>query len=156
MGFVVMFVASWLAIFIFYLLQERLTILENAFVFLVALTLVINVSWIVTEELKLVEITKDGLAYTGYLLNRSIGAPMIFVIVMTAVFRANAAWTALASAAAALAALVALNGAALYLDILRYPKWNLGYDALLFAALLAVVYGLLRLYRRTVYGRRSS
>ncbi|TLS49277.1 hypothetical protein FE782_25820 [Paenibacillus antri] len=156
MGLVVMFIASWLAIFIFYSFQERLTILENAFVFLVSLTLVINASWIIAEELKLVELTKDGVAYTGFILNRSVGVPMIFVIAMNAVFRAKRVWTALASVAVVLAALVGLNGLGVYFEIAKYEKWNLGYDAISYAALLAIVYGLLRLYRKTVYRRTPS
>ncbi len=156
MGFVVMFVAAWLAVFIFYCMHERLSILENAFAFLVVLTLGINASWIVAEELKLVELTKDGLLYTGFILFRTVVLPFVVVIALNAMILAERATVALFAAAAAVASLVALNGAALHYDIVRYEKWNLGYDAITHILMLAVVYALLRLYRRTVYGRAAS
>ncbi|HZG76960.1 MAG TPA: hypothetical protein VEZ72_14000 [Paenibacillus sp.] len=156
MGFVVMFVAAWAAVFIFYSMKERLSIVENAFVFLVVLTLGINLSWIVAEEWKLIELTKDGLLYTGFIVYRSVVVPMVFLIATNAMLRARRASTAAVSAAAALAALVALNGAALHYDIVRYERWNLGYDALSFLLMFAVVFALLRLYRKAVYGRSAS
>lgn len=156
MGFVVMFVAAWLAVFIFYCMHERLSILENAFAFLVVLTLGINASWIVAEELKLVELTKDGLLYAGFIVYRTVVMPLVFVIALNAIVRAERAAVALFAAAASVAALVALNAAALHYDIVRYEKWNLGYDAIAHVLMLAVVYALLRLYRRAVYGRAAS
>lgn len=156
MGFIVMFVAAWIAVFVFYSMEERLSILENTFVFLVVLTLGINLSWIVAEELKWIELTKDGLLYSGFIAFRSVVIPMVFVIAMNAMLRAGRASTAIVSAAAAVGALVALNGAAVHYDIFRYERWNLGYDAISHLLMLAIVFGLLRLYRRAVYGRDAS
>jgi hypothetical protein len=153
MGFVVMFVAAWIAVFVFYAMEKRLSILENVFVFLVALTLNINSSWIVAEELKLMELTKNGLLYSGFLLFRSVVIPLIFVIAMNAMLQAKRMPAAIVAGVCAAAALVALNGAALLSDIVRYEKWNLGYDAIAYVLLLAIVYALLRLYRRVVYRR---
>ncbi|HYK73133.1 MAG TPA: hypothetical protein VEV44_08430, partial [Pseudoneobacillus sp.] len=80
MGFVVYFFVAWLVISIFTIIKKRLSIVENTLVFLIILILSINFSWIVNEELKLVTISKKGLDYTAFLLNRSIIIPIMIVI----------------------------------------------------------------------------
>jgi len=153
MGFVVMFAAAWLAVFVLYSMNKSLSVLENAFVFLIVLTLGINISWIVAEEFKLIALTKNGLLYSGFIIFRSVVVPLLLVIAMNVIFKYKSAWGVVFAVAGTLAVFLALNGAALFYKIHRYERWNIGYDALVFLSLTAVVYALLQLYRKVVYGR---
>lgn len=149
MGFVVMFVMAWLTVFIFYTMDRSLSIMENAFVFLIILTIGINISWVVAEEYKLIEITKDGLLYTGFILYRSIVIPMIFVILFNAIYKVKS--TAILSIGVALVTILALNGLMLVYGIVDYKQWNLFYDAIQILFMQAVGFALLKLYRRAIH-----
>jgi hypothetical protein len=153
MGFVVIFAAAWLSVFILYSMDKSLSILENTFIYLIILTIGINISWIVAEEFKLMEITKDELLYAGFILYRSLIIPMIYVILMNAVFKVRTVSRALLSAGVALGAILALNGILLFYRILQYEKWNLFYDAVQFLLLQVFIYALVKLYRKAVYVR---
>ena len=80
MGFVVFSFLSWLFVSIFTIITKKLSIIENTVVFLLVLIISINYSWIVSEELKLITVTKKGLGYTAYLLTRSVIIPMVILI----------------------------------------------------------------------------
>ncbi|RIX60090.1 hypothetical protein D3P08_00410 [Paenibacillus nanensis] len=148
MGFVLIFVLTWLAVFIIYGMYKKLSVLENTFVYLVVLTLGINIAWIVAEELKLISITKDGLLFTGYVLHRSVLIPFIYVILMNLVFRFQSVAGRLLCAGGALVLLLALDGVMLAYEVIRYLKWNLWLEAIEIVALQLATYLLLRLYRK--------
>lgn len=152
MGFVVLFAMAWLTIFTFYAMDKSLSIAENAFVYLVILTIDINISWIIEEELKLVELTKNGLSYAGYILCRSIVVPMIFVIMFNAVYNAKSTAMAIVSMGTALAIILALNGLMLAYGIFHYKHWTIFYDAIQIVLVQAASFALLWLYRRVVRG----
>lgn len=148
MGFVIIFAATWLAMFIVYTMYKKLSVLENAFVYLVVLTIGINIAWIIAEELKLTSITKEGILYAGYFLYRSILIPLISIILMNFVFRTHSVAIRLMYAGGALVLLLALDGIMLAYEIIRYVKWNLWFEAIEIVLLQLVTYLLLRLYRK--------
>ena len=148
MGFVFAFVASWMAVFVFYGMKKRLSPAENAFVYLTAMTLGVNAIWIIAEELKWVELTKDALPYAGYLLYRTFAVPLMYVIAFNLAFRPRPNARTFLWLGALCAVGVAGNEALRWLGVYRYQAWNFGYDAIRAAALVAVCYGLLLLYRK--------
>ncbi|HEY0827605.1 MAG TPA: hypothetical protein VGE40_05890, partial [Bacilli bacterium] len=109
MGFVVIFIMAWLAVFIFYSMDKSLSIIENTFVFLIILTIWINISWVVGEELKLVGFTKEGLPFAGFILYKSIVIPMIFVIMFNVVYKVKSTASAIVLMGVALVTILALN-----------------------------------------------
>ncbi|MCR2803979.1 hypothetical protein [Paenibacillus soyae] len=156
MGFVVAFVAAWFALFIFYGMNKRLSIVENAFVFLASMALGIHLSWFIVEEFKWIEMTKDGLSYAGVLLYRIVLFPMVFVLVMNAVYKLRGIAGQLLSGVTALASLAVLNMAFVAYDMIRYTKWNLFYETLVTALLLLIVYVLLRGFRKAADKRWAA
>ncbi|WP_373228885.1 hypothetical protein [Cohnella sp.] len=152
MGFVVIFVMAWLAVFIFYTMDKSLSIIENAFVYLIILTIGINISWVVAEELKLVELTKDGLLYAGFILYRSIVIPMIFVIMFNAVYKVRFTILVILLMGVALGTILAVNGLMLFYGIFHYKQWYLFYDLILIVLMQAASFALLKLYRRVIQG----
>ncbi|CAM4473754.1 hypothetical protein [Paenibacillus tarimensis] len=151
MSFVVMFVAAWLSVFILYSMNKSLSVAENVFVYLIILAIGMNISWFVAEEFKLVEITRNGLSYTGFLLYRTIAYPILYVIMMNAVFKSRNAAGAFLSACMVIAVILSLNGLMIFYESFIYKKWNLFYDAVVIIFLQVVSYGLLKLYRKAVY-----
>lgn len=156
MGFVVMFVAAWLAIFMFYTLRKALSISENTFVYLAGLTLLIHVTWVIAEEFKLVAHTKEELLYAGFLINRSLTIPTLYMITMNMIFRAKKVFIKVLWVAALLGVLVGLHGISIFYEFVTYTKWNIAYDLLLHLLLVGIIYAALRLFRKTLYRRKSS
>jgi hypothetical protein len=150
MGFVIVFVVAWFAVFIFYSMDKGLSILENGFVYLIILTIGINTSWIVAEELKLMELTKNGLLYAGYILYRSIVIPMIYVIMFNAIYKAKSTSITLVSMGVVLGIILGMNGLLRFYDIWNYKQWNIFYDIIQIILMQAVSFALLKLYRRTI------
>jgi hypothetical protein len=151
MGFVVIFVVAWIAVFIFYSMNKSLSILENGFVYLIILTIGINISWVVSEELKLVVLTKDGLLYAGFILYRSILIPMIYAIMFNAIYKAKSTSTTLVSMGVVLVIILALNGVLRFYDVWSYKNWNIFYDILQIVLMQAIGFATLKLYRRAIY-----
>ncbi|HZG84316.1 hypothetical protein [Paenibacillus sp.] len=151
LGFVIMFVTAWAAVLILYSMDKGLSFIENVFLYLVILTIGIHVSWVIAEEFKLVEITRDGLSYTGYLLYRTVAFPIFFVILINIIFKSKKIAVALITAGLGIAVILSLHGVLLFYRILEYKRWNLFYEAIHIALLFAVGYGLLKAYRKLVY-----
>ena len=148
MGFVIIFAAAWLAAFIVYAMNKKLSVLENTFVYLVVLTVGINIAWIIAEELKLTSITKDAVLYAGFILYRSILIPLIYVIAMNAIFRARSVAARFLYGGGTLILLLALDGVMLAYEMIDYLKWSYWQEVVEIALLLTVTYLLLRLYRK--------
>lgn len=153
MGFVAIFAAAWIAIFVIYAMNKSLTIRENAYVYLTQMILGINFTWIVAEELHYIEISRDALSYISFMLYRTLLVPLIYVILMNAVFKARRLPQLLIAVGSAFGVGLGLKGLLLYFDILRYEKWNLIYDGIQILLMQVVIYTLLRLYRKVVYAR---
>lgn len=156
MGFVVAFVATWFAVFIFYGMNKRLSVAENAFVFLVTMILGINSTWIIGEEFRWIVTTKEGVLYSGVLIYRIVLFPMVFVIVMNAVYMLRGLVGKLLSGVTALISLAVLNMAFLSYGMIRYAKWNLFCESMVTALLLLLVYALLRMFRKAADKRWSA
>ncbi|MFD2383093.1 hypothetical protein ACFSWD_18690 [Paenibacillus xanthanilyticus] len=113
----------------------------------------INFTWIVAEELRYIEISRDALPYVTFMIYRTILVPLIYVILMNAVFKARRLPRLLIAIGSAFGVALALKGLLLYFGILRYEKWSLIYDGIQIILMQVVIYTLLRLYRKVVYAR---
>jgi len=147
MGFVILFTAAWVTVILFYALDKRLTILENTFVYLLAMTLGIHAMWIISEELRLMTNTKDGLLYAGLILYRLVILPMTFVLMANGVARARTIAGAFLSIGAALGGLLVLRVIMQMYEVINYNHWNIYLDAMLFMLMQAACLGALKLYR---------
>lgn len=132
MAFSIFFFLAWLIISIFAVMRKRLSLVENTFVFLIILIVSINFSWIISDELKLITITKEKLPYTAYLLHRSIIIPVLLLIQLNiSVARDSFGWKAIIILSAVLLLTVA-NYLMTALNIAAYTNWNFGFDAIYF------------------------
>ena len=140
MGFTVFFFFSWLVISVFSVISSTKYIVENTFTYLITLTISINYSWIIIEEMKLISLTQKGLPYTAYLLNRSIIIPFLILISLHYLIRAETFTKKLAVMIAAVFLLVAMSFISQTLGILTYKGWNLGFDGLYYFILLMIAF----------------
>lgn len=154
MGFTFFFFVSWIAVTLLWMSRKKLSFAENTCVYLVVLIVSINWNWIVYEELKLVELTKQPLGHTAFLLNRSIIVPAIVVLAVNLIRSFDSPGRKLLVVSLSAGLLVALAAIGSSLHITDYAKWNHGYDALYFLALHAV--GLLAQAGFRRLGRRHS
>jgi hypothetical protein len=151
MGFVVFFSVTWIAVFVLSNMAKSLTLLENALVFLVVLIIGINVSWILIDELNMIQATQEGLKYTAYLLCRSALIPLIYTIAVNYMYRS---WTSAAKwLAAAICAIVVLgiHAGEQWFRILQFRQWNYFYDAIYVLLLELLAYVVLKLFRKWTY-----
>ncbi|RYG72512.1 hypothetical protein EU245_09920 [Lentibacillus lipolyticus] len=140
MAFSIFFFLAWLFVSIFTVMQKRLTLVENTFVFLIILVVSINFSWIIGDELKWITIKKEALPYTAYLLNRSIIIPVLLLIQLNiSMARDSIGWKIITI----LSTVVVLTGANYLLTVLNvatYKNWNPGFDAIYFIFLSLVAF----------------
>lgn len=148
MGFVVFFLASWLAGFVIYAMPKRLTLIENTLLFLLVLILEINVAWLIIEEFKYIRTTKDPLLYAGYLLNRSVLIPCIHVIWMNLILAKKSVSYVIPVSFVAAGVILACNGLAVYYRIFTYAAWNAFYDLLLTLSLQIIIYLVYKLFAK--------
>ncbi|QGQ44563.1 hypothetical protein [Metabacillus sediminilitoris] len=140
MGFVIFFFISWLIATILAVIQKKLSLAENTFVFLIILIFNINFSWIVVEELKLITYSKDGFDYTAFLLNRSVMIPLLLVILVNLFQFRKSTMNRIILILVTEAILLCFSILSTYFKITEYTSWNYLYDAIyyLFLQLIAV------------------
>ncbi|QKY70707.1 hypothetical protein [Lentibacillus sp. CBA3610] len=140
MAFSIFFVLTWLAVFTFGVIQKKLSLVENTFVFLITLIVSINFSWIVMNELELIKRTEETLPYTASLLNRSIIIPVLLLIQLNmSMARDSFLWKTVVMLSAVLV-LVGLSYLMTALNITDNTDWNLGLDAIYFFLLNLIAY----------------
>lgn len=140
MGFVIFFFISWLIATILAVIQKKLSLAENTFVFFIILIFNINFSWIVVEELKLITYSKDGFDYTAFLLNRSVMIPLLLVILVNLFHFRKSTMNRIILILVTEAILLCFSILSTYFKITEYTSWNYFYDAIyyLFLQLIAV------------------
>lgn len=135
MTFSIFFFLTWLVISIFAVMQKKLSLVENTFVFLVILVVSINFSWIIADELKLITLPKEKLPYTAYLMNRSIIIPVLVLIQLNICMARDAFFWKAGSILTAVLLLTGINYLMTALNISSYTNWNPGFDAIYFLLL---------------------
>ncbi|WP_106496304.1 hypothetical protein [Lentibacillus sp. Marseille-P4043] len=148
MGFAVFFLASWLIVAIFVVLPKKLSIIENTVIFLVLLIIIINASWIIIEELKLIKETQEGIKYVAYLLNRSVIIPMTLITQLNIIHQSNTPLKFILTITVSLVFLLGLRALSLYFDIISYVKWNFGYDVIYILILHLITYYAYQLFKK--------
>ncbi|WP_123043008.1 hypothetical protein [Cohnella candidum] len=148
MGFTILFLVAWLLVVIALTMNKKLTLAENTFVFLLILVLNINWSWIAFEEMNLVGISQQPLQNTAFLINRSITIPVVILIAMNLMRRARSIGSQLLTAVLSVVLLEAITATARYYGIVKFIRWNYGYDVVYYLVLLAIAYLLLSAFDR--------
>jgi len=140
MGFVFFFLVSWLVLVWFAVMKKSYSFVENTFAYLLILVISVNWSWIVYEELKLVELSRQPLEYWAFLIHRSVGIPLIVVIAANYIRTASSFGAAALRTALSVAVLFGLTLMGPVFGITKYARWNIAYDALYFLSLHLVAY----------------
>ena len=139
MGFVLIVFLAWLVLMLFTSMNKKLTFIENTFVYLVALVIHINFTWIVYEELNMAKISQHILDNSAFLIHRSITIPLTVAITLNLYRTAHSFGSKLFKTALSVLFLILAVVIALYFDIVEYKKWNIGYEIIyLFLLHLAV------------------
>jgi hypothetical protein len=138
MGFAIMFFLAWLVTGIFVVLHKELSIVENTFVFLISLIVIINFSWIIIEEVKLIHHTKISINYVAYLLERSIVIPMLLLVQLNIIIRSNGLAKRILIILCTLIIMLGVSYISTSFNILVYKKWNFLYD-LIYYLLLQII-----------------
>ncbi len=132
-------------------MKKSLSFVENIFVFLIILIVSVNWSWIIFEEFKFLELSRQPLDYTAFLMNRSIGIPLIIVITLNAAVRsANVKGKAYLYVGLSTVILLGLKMIGNFLNITKLNNWNTLYDVLYFISLHLIAYFSLQMYRKLI------
>ncbi|MBM7587996.1 hypothetical protein JOC86_004571 [Bacillus pakistanensis] len=148
MAFSIFILLTFLTCTLFVAMKKELTIVENTFIYLLILVLSINVSWIVSHELKFIEVTKEPVNNTAFLFYRSVILPMILVVYVNFIQKVNTITRSLLITIASLIIMLLLSGLTVYFDIFTYKKWNFGYDLLYFVFLQWIAYYAFKFIRK--------
>ncbi|PAE23833.1 MULTISPECIES: hypothetical protein [Bacillaceae] len=146
MGFVLLVFLAWLVLLLFTSMNKKLTFIENTFVYLSAMVIHINYTWIVYEELNMADISQQILDNSGFLIHRSITLPITLAITLNLVRTAPSLGSKLIKVAVSVAFLVSAVMIARYFGIVDYKKWNIGYEIIYLFLLHLVVQFLLNYF----------
>jgi hypothetical protein len=117
-------------------------------IFLLSLIIIINVSWISTEEMKMINLTKSSMNYTAYLLNRSILLPLLLVLQLNILLKSSTFTKKAFIIFAGVMVMLGISVLSTYFHIVNYIKWNLVYDVIYFLLLQLIAYYSYRLFKK--------
>ncbi|WP_394578963.1 hypothetical protein [Cytobacillus firmus] len=146
MGFVLLVFLAWLLLVLFTSMNKKLTFIENTFVYLSAMVININYTWIVYEELNMADISQQILNNSSFLIHRSITLPITLAITLNLIRTVDSLGSKFIKVAVSVAFLVSAVMIARYFGILDYKKWNIGYEIIYLFLLHLVVQFLLKYF----------
>ncbi|MBG9447170.1 hypothetical protein LG298_16460 [Cytobacillus firmus] len=146
MGFVLLVFLAWLVLVLFTSMNKKLTFIENTFVYLSAMVININYTWIVYEELNMADISQQILNNSAFLIHRSITLPITLAITLNLIRTGDSLGSKFIKVAVSIAFLVSAVMIARYFGIVDYKKWNIGYEIIYLFLLHLVVQFLLKYF----------
>ncbi|MGN7177460.1 hypothetical protein BK139_13440 [Paenibacillus sp. FSL R5-0490] len=146
MGFVLLVFLAWLVLMLFTTMNKKLTFIENTFVYLAAMVIHINYTWIVYEELNMADISQQILNNSAFIIHRSITLPITLAITLNLVRTGDSLGSKFLKVAVSVAFLVSAVMIARYFGIVDYKKWNIGYEIIYLFLLHLVVQFLLKYF----------
>jgi hypothetical protein len=148
MGFSTIFLISWLTCACLIVIKKRLTIIENTVIYLIVLIISINFSWIIIEELNLIQITKNPIDYTAYILNRSVIIPGVLVLQLNLFQLSESVINKCLVIVSSLGSLLIISFYQTYFNILEFKHWNFFYELLYLLVLHVLVLFFYKLFKR--------
>lgn len=148
MGFVIFFFFSWVALAIFTVINKPISIIVNTLIFLTVLIININFSWVVAEEMELIDVSEKSLEYTAYLLMRSIAVPTFILISLNLLPFNNSRLVKALIAALSICLFVGFSFLTTIFNIAEYVNWNYFYDAIYYILLYAITIYACKLYKK--------
>ncbi|MBG9587909.1 hypothetical protein [Cytobacillus firmus] len=146
MGFVLLIFLAWLVLVLFTSMNKKLTFIENTFVYLSAMVIHINYTWIFYEELNVAHISQQILNNSAFLIHRSITLPITLAITLNLIRTGDSLGSKFIKVAVSVAFLVTAVMIARYFGIVDYKKWNIGYEIIYLFLLHLVVQFLLKYF----------
>ncbi|MBG9451461.1 hypothetical protein ABE67_19825 [Cytobacillus firmus] len=146
MGFVLLVFLAWLVLVLFTSMNKKLTFIENTFVYLSAMVIHINYTWIVYEELDVAHISQQILNNSAFLIHRSITLPITLAITLNLIRTGDSLGSKFIKVAVSVAFLVSAVMIARCFGIVDYKKWNIGYEIIYLFLLHLVVQFLLKYF----------
>ncbi|URT69146.1 hypothetical protein [Cytobacillus firmus] len=146
MGFVLLVFLAWLVLVLFTTMNKKLTFIENTFVYLSAMVININYTWIVYEELNMADISQQILNNSAFLIHRSITLPITLAITLNLVRTGDSLASKFIIMTVSVAFLVSAVMIAGYFGIVDYKEWNIGYEIIYLLLLHLVVQFLLKYF----------
>ncbi|UOQ92586.1 hypothetical protein MUO14_19380 [Halobacillus shinanisalinarum] len=151
MGFAVFFFIAWLITALFFVIQKKLSITENTFVFMLILVISINWTWIIYEGFKFIKITEQPMDYTAFLFFRSVIIPVLLIMQLNMIHKSKTFASSALITMTSIVILLLITGLSNYFDLTKYVKWNIGYDALYFSALHFIAYYSHQIFRKITH-----
>lgn len=146
MGFVLLVFLAWLVLMLFTSMNKKLTFIENTFVYLAAMVIHINFTWIVYEELNMANISQQILNNSAFLIHRSITLPITLAITLNLVRTGDSLGSKFFKMAVSVVFLVSAVMIGRYFEIVDFKKWNIGYEIIYLFLLHLVVQFLLKYF----------
>ncbi|MCM3708746.1 hypothetical protein M3205_24190 [Cytobacillus firmus] len=146
MGFVLLIFLAWLVIMFFTSMNKKLTFIENTFVYLAAMVIHINYTWIVYEELNMADISQQILNNSAFLIHRSITLPITLAITLNLVRTSPSLGSKLIKVAVSVAVLASEVLIAKHFEIVEFKNWNIVYEIIYLFLLHLVVQFLLKYF----------
>ena len=141
---------AWLGMSVFYAMKKNYSKFENSALLFCVFIFDINRSWIISDELKIIEYSTSPLEYTVYIIHRTFITPLLILIGLNSIQRnSNFLVKGIAILISSLV-LILIKIVLLSFEVLTFNQWNLFYDYLYYVFLHVLGYFILYRYKSFV------
>ncbi|WP_226530784.1 hypothetical protein [Metabacillus niabensis] len=141
---------AWLGISVFYAMKKTYSKFENSALLFCVFIFDINRSWIISDELKIIEYSTSPLEYTVYIIHRTFITPLLILIGLNRVQRNSHFLIKGIAILISSFVLILIKIVLLSFDVLTFHQWNLFYDYLYYVFLHILGYFVLYGYKSFV------
>ncbi len=116
---------TWVIVTSFTLYKQKLSVVENLFIYMIVLMVIINKITLFSLNFGYVETTKDSVLYLSHLLSRNVVIPLTLLFCCNIFYAAKKQIIKYASVFITITLLLSLEKLGIYFGIYTYKNWSL-------------------------------
>ncbi|MGQ7887495.1 hypothetical protein [Paenibacillus sp. WC2504] len=154
-GIIIFIFITGLFVTSYFIFSRKLKKKEEFFLFMIILNVIIDATWIMTEEMKLIVISQKIPEYIAFLLYRSVTIPFVVLFFLRLLLAYRTPFSKVLVGSGYVILLLLLESLLLHYKIITYINWFLSYSSICYIILMVIAYVMLAWYRHT-FGQKKD
>jgi hypothetical protein len=155
MSLIALVIITWILVMLYIKVATQLRKCESVFLFMFILVINISVSWILIDEMKLIQVPKRLPEYLAYLLVRSVIIPVVVLICLCFLDSGRFLSNKGVTIAAYLTMFYVIEKTAIQYKVFTFTHWKMIYTLIYYLLLLGTAKATLFGYRK-VFSRKNE
>ncbi len=148
-GLIILIIITGIIISSYFTIPAKLRKKEGAFLFMIILNIIIDGTWIMAEDMKLIVVSHKIPEYLTFLLYRSVTVPFEILVFLSLLLSFRSSFSKVLVSSGHVISLLLLESLLAHYKIITYVNWYLSYSAICYLILLVIAYVSLAWYRHT-------